>query len=49
MSIANSGGADAVADMDKLMQTGKRFKAGVKLIGVDAVSYTHLDVYQRQP
>ena len=40
MSIANSGGADAVADMDKLMQTGKRFKAGVKLIGVDVSGMT---------
>lgn len=40
VSIANSGGADAVADMDKLMQTGKRFKAGVKLIGVDVSGMT---------
>ena len=40
MSIANSGGADAVADMDKLMQTSKRFKAGVKLIGVDVSGMT---------
>lgn len=40
VSIANSSGADAVADMDKLMQTGKRFKAGVKLIGVDVSGMT---------
>lgn len=40
VSIANGGGADAVADMDKLMQTGKRFKAGVKLIGVDVSGMT---------
>lgn len=40
ISISNSSGADAVADMDKLMQTGKRFKAGVKLIGVDVSGMT---------
>ena len=40
VSVSNSGGADAVADMDKLMQTGKRFKAGVKLIGVDVSGMT---------
>lgn len=40
ISISADSGADAVADMDKLMQTGKRFKAGVKLIGVDVSGMT---------
>lgn len=39
-AISNNSGADAVADMDKLMQSGKRFKAGVKLIGVDVSGMT---------
>ena len=47
VSIANSGGADAVADMDKLMQTGKRFKAGVKLIGVDVSGMTPEEAARR--
>ncbi len=40
VAISNNSGADAVADMDKLMQSGKRFKAGVKLIGVDVSGMT---------
>ena len=40
IAISNNNGAEAVADMDKLMQTSKRFKDGVRLIGVDVSGMT---------
>lgn len=40
VSLSNNSAPDAVADMDKLMQSGKRFKAGVRLIGVDVSGMT---------
>ena len=43
LSMAASGIAQSVA-----IQEGDRVEAGQTLIKLDAVSYTHLDVYKRQ-
>lgn len=40
VSMISDAGGEAVADMEKLMDTAKRFKDGVKLVGVDVSGMT---------
>ena len=48
-AVGNTGHTVAGAvDIDEFSVCGKSIGTGKKIVGTDAVSYTHLDVYKRQ-